>query len=112
MNHQRVEILRRLDVQAEFVRFGVRVAKGTAPDAKGWLRCHSLYNEDKNPSASINVGHDSNLRGIYHDFILGLTKSLFEIAAEFGPDMTGRDAYFRYAKETGVKSGGGIAKTE
>jgi hypothetical protein len=107
MNQHRAEILRRLDVQAEFLKFGVRVAKGAVPDAKGWLKCHSLYSEDKNPSASINVGDDPNLRGIYHDFILGLSKSLFDISAEFGPDMTGWDAYFRYARETGVKRGGG-----
>ena len=105
-NSQRDEILRRLDVQAEFVKYGVQLMAGAVPDAKGWLRCHSLYNKDQNPSASINVGDDPSRRGIYHDFILGLNKSIFDIAAENGPDMTGKDAYFRYGRETGVIEGG------
>ncbi|MBM4289485.1 MAG: hypothetical protein FJ135_15315, partial [Deltaproteobacteria bacterium] len=104
MSGQREEILRRLDVQAEFEKWGVRIAAKAKPDAKGWLRCHSLYSEDKDPSASINVSGGPQ-RGIYHDFILRLSKSLFDIAAEAPGSgmMTGRDAYFYYAKLTGVR---------
>ena len=72
---QRDAILAKMDVQKIFEEAGVRIAKGAVPDANGFLRCHSLYSEDKNPSATINVG-TGDKRGIYHDFVLGLTKSI------------------------------------
>jgi hypothetical protein len=103
---QRDNILAKMDVQSVFEESGVLVAKGAIRDENGYLRCHSLYNEDKNPSATINVGNGRQ-RGIYHDFILGLTKSVFDIAAESSgyPFMTGKEAFYYFGKLTGVLSG-------
>ena len=116
-NPQREEVLRGLDIQAEFEKYGVKIAAGAQPNPSGWLACHSLYRQDKNPSAAINVGSDPNLRGIYVDFgergnggKPQLTKSLFDVAAEFGPFMTGKDAYYRYARDSGVSAGGDLGK--
>jgi hypothetical protein len=107
-NPRRDKILAATNVQAELVKCGVRIAPGAVQDDKGWLKVHSLYNKDDHPSASINVGDDPNTRGLYHDFVLNLTKSFFDIVAEFGPYpcMTGRDAYLYYGKQTGVLNGG------
>ena len=108
-NPQREEVLRQIDVQAEFEKFGVRIAAGAQVNANGWIACHSLYRPDKSPSAAINIGSDPKFRGIYVDFgergnggKPQLTKSLFDVAAEFGPFMTGKDAYHRYAREAGI----------
>ncbi|MCE9561739.1 MAG: hypothetical protein K8U57_06750 [Planctomycetes bacterium] len=51
----RALILSRLDVAAEWQRFGLRIKKGARPDADGWLSCHALDRADKKPSCSINV---------------------------------------------------------
>jgi hypothetical protein len=107
-NPRRDKVLKATDVQAELEKCGVRIPAGAVPDGKGWLKAHSLYSKDEHPSASINVGDDPNTRGLYHDFVLNLTKSFFDIVAEFGPYpcMTGRDVYFHYGKESGVLNGG------
>ena len=114
---RRDAIIQQIDVQAEFVRYGVRIASGAQPNSTGWLACHSLYRIDKNPSAAINVGSDSRYRGLYVDFgeqgnggSPQLTKSLFDIAAEFGPFMTGKDAYYWYARQSGETTDTGNGK--
>jgi len=106
---RRDAVLQAINVQQEFEKFGVRIAAGAQPNANGWLSCHSLYRTDAHPSAAINVGSDPAFRGLYCDFgergnggKPQLTKSLFDVAAEFGPFMTGKDAYYRYAREGSV----------
>jgi len=106
---ERTEILRRLDILAEFQAIGLRVATNAQPNANGWLKCHSLYRTDNNPSAGINVG-DGFQRGIYVDFgengwggKLWLTKGIFNVLAEIGSIyVTGRDAYYILGKKVGV----------
>ena len=106
---QRTEILRRLDILAEYQAIGLRVATNAQPNDNGWLKCHSLYRPDKNPSAGINVG-DGPQRGLYVDFgengwggKLWLTKGIFNVLAEIGSTyVTGRDAYYILGKKVGV----------
>ncbi|MBU4447299.1 MAG: hypothetical protein KKD99_01840 [Proteobacteria bacterium] len=106
---ERTEILRRLDILAEFQAIGLRVATNAQPNDNGWLKCHSLYRTDNNPSAGINVG-DGFQRGIYVDFgengwggKLWLTKGIFNVLAEIGSTyVTGRDAYYILGKKVGV----------
>jgi hypothetical protein len=102
-NPNREKILARLDIRTKFEEAGVHVAEGAVENAEGWLKSHSFYSEDKHPSAAINVGTGPK-RGLYHDFVLGITKSIFDIMAEAPgfPFMTGKEAYMHYGRETGV----------
>lgn len=105
-NPERDNILAKMDVLAIFEEVGICVAKGAVPNAEGFLSCHSLYGKDENPSATINVGTGGK-RGLYHDFKLGLTKSVFDLAAESSKYsfMTGKEAYYFFGKLTGVLNG-------
>lgn len=78
-------ILAAIDIEAEYERFGVRIEKRAKPSAAGWLACHARGRNDKNASASINVG-DGPARGRYHDFGGGgESLSFWEIAADEDP---------------------------
>jgi hypothetical protein len=99
----RDDILRRINVREEFEKYGVKIPDRATPNPKGWISCHSLYGKDNHPSAAINIG-DGHQRGLYHDFILGLNKSIFDIVAEAPGSgfMTGKDAFYHYARVTGL----------
>jgi len=109
-NPLRDKILSLIDLVAEFQKYGGRIPPGATPDANGWLLVHSIDREDEHPSAALNVGNDSNLRGIYVDHAptgKGAT-SFFDLVIRMNaPFMTGNEVYRFYGKQTGVLGEGG-----
>lgn len=97
------EILQRLDIGAEFERMGLRLAS-SKPRATGWLPCHAIGREDRDPSAEINVG-DGPARGRYRDFGGGgESVSFWDFASRYGPGGGDwREARKHYADKLGVK---------
>jgi hypothetical protein len=108
-NAIREEILRRIDLIAEFQKHGGRVGKYCSAD--GWQSVHSIDREDEHPSAAINISTDPSKRGIYVDHTpTGKgARSYFDMLAQMtaSPFMTGREAYNFYGKQSGVLTGGG-----
>lgn len=95
------KILANTDVESEFKAMGVRIVG--QPSSSGWLSCHAMGREDRNPSAAINVG-DGEQRGRYKDHGGdGLSLNFFDFCAEFGNFTTWREARKHYAKAAGVK---------
>ena len=115
-NPQRDEILRRLDIQATFERYGGRVPPGAQPSADGWLPVHSVDRPDDHPSAALNVGTDPGKRGIYVDHApTGKgAMSFFDMIARLpqAPWMMGGEVYKFFATQTGVDNGDGKPKAE
>ncbi|NDF13049.1 MAG: hypothetical protein EB060_09600 [Proteobacteria bacterium] len=99
----RLEILSKVDVEAEYIRWGCRIAG--EPGGDGWQSCYSMGRDESTPSAGINVG-DGPHRGRYRDFgSSGNDSSLsfFFAAATFGGIASAREAVKHYADVTGVK---------
>jgi hypothetical protein len=109
-NELRIEILRRIDLVAEFQRLGGRIPPNATPNADGWLTVHAIDREDEHPSAAINVGNNPNTRGIYvdHGGAGKRGESWFDMAARMPQSnfMTGGDAFKYYGTETGAYTGG------
>jgi hypothetical protein len=112
MSELRNQILEKVDVLAEYIAIGIRIAKGARPNAAGWLSCHSFDREDKNPSAAINVGPDLKAKGIYVDFgetgVGGkprLALGLFDMLALHGPYMDRNQAFYALGRKYGVITG-------
>ena len=112
MSELRNQILEKVDVLAEYITIGIRIAKGARPNAAGWLPCHSFDREDKNPSAAINVGPDLKAKGIYVDFgetgVNGkprLALGLFDMLALHGPYMDRNQAFYALGRKYGVITG-------
>lgn len=107
-NPIRDEVIRRMDLIAEFTKHGGKVPADAKPSDKDWFPVHAFDRIDDKPSAAINVGTDPNQRGIYTDRgATGKTAySIFDIFARMpgSPFITGKDAYNRYAKATGMMS--------
>jgi len=61
------QILLALNLPAEFEALGLRLAGGGRRNSKGWIYVHSFQEDDKGPSAGINVV-DGPLLGYYKDF--------------------------------------------
>ncbi|MDI6752809.1 MAG: hypothetical protein QME78_00255 [Thermodesulfobacteriota bacterium] len=110
----REEIMRRTDLAAVFQKYGGRIPDRNRISADGWLEVHSVDRNDKKPSAAINVGSDPRFRGIYVDKgAIGHGKfSFFDLLARIpgSPFITGRDAYERLGRESGVFTGEGGRK--
>jgi hypothetical protein len=108
-NPNREEILRRIDLAAEFQKYGGKVPPDARPSPSGWLTVHSVDRDDKKPSAAINVGNDPGQRGIYVDHApTGKgKKSFFDLIAQLpgSPWMMGKEVYLHYGRETGVLKG-------
>lgn len=104
MASRRDEILRRLDLVAEFQKHGGRIPPGARPNADGWLPVHAIDREDKKPSAALNVGDDPNKRGRYVDHGTQQGCSFFDLISRMPgtPFITGRDVYHHYGRQTGV----------
>lgn len=109
-NPQRDEIIRRIDLAAEYQKYGGRIPPGAQPDAKGWLPVHSIDREDKHPSAALNVSGDSSVRGVYVDHApTGKgAMSIFDVISRLpgSPWMMGGEVYKHFAAQTGVDNGG------
>ncbi len=91
------EILSRLDLWAEAERLGLRFA-AAEPESGGWLRCHAINRDDRNPSASFHVR-----TGRYRDHAgEGEGLSFFDLAARLLNLPDWRAARDRYAAEAGL----------
>ena len=96
------KILKALDLRAEFEAMGVKVVSQT-PRASGWLDCHGMGREDKNPSAGINI-----ITGRYKDFgAEGLSLSFWDFATSFGGFPDWSEARKHFAAKAGVDPGRG-----
>ncbi|MBM4274995.1 MAG: hypothetical protein FJ134_11130, partial [Deltaproteobacteria bacterium] len=112
MSELRNQILEKVDVLAEYMAIGIRIAKGAKPNAAGWLPCHSFFREDKNPSAAINVGPDLKAKGIYVDFGENgtggkpwLALGVFDMLALHGPYIDRNQAFYALGRKYGVITG-------
>jgi hypothetical protein len=98
----RADILTAIDVQAEYLSWGVRLSG--EPNDEGWISCFALGREDSNPSAGINVG-DGPLRGRYRDFgdpSPDNSMSFWYAAAKFGGHADHMAAQRHYAAEAKI----------
>jgi hypothetical protein len=77
--------------------WGLRVAS-RRPNAAGWVSCHALGREDRNPSASISAE-----TGRYWDPDRPRTISLFELGAELGVYLDWRDAVADLGRRFGAR---------
>jgi hypothetical protein len=107
----RDELLAKIDVLAEYEAIGLRIAKGARPNAEGWLSCHALGREDNNPSASINIGPNLKVKGIYKDFSNGLAMGLFNAVGGYGDYADGTHCYREMLTKYGFSVGNGKNKT-
>lgn len=91
-------IIAALDLIAEYQQLGVKFTAKLEPNSKGWVPCHAIGREDKQPSAAINVN-----TGSYKDQGGdGLCRSLFDFAVHVGAFATWREAFKEYAKKAGL----------
>jgi len=104
MNAQQLEsadILGRLDIAAEFQALGIRLAG--KPSSDGWIPCHAINREDRNPSAAINIRS-----GYYRDHGDTCdTLSLWDFAAQYGNFADWREARDHFADKVGAAIAGG-----
>lgn len=79
-------------------RFGLRLAS-TEPNGDGWVSCHAVTGEDRNPSAGFNV-----VTGAYIDHRGGDddVRSIWDIAARTGFAGDYRGVLERLATEAGI----------
>ncbi len=90
-------ILEALDIEAEYVSWGVDVVG--SPNSRGWTTCRAVGREDKNPSAAININ-----TGAYKDHGGdGDSFSFFEAAVHFGDFADWKAARDHFAKKTGTR---------
>lgn len=78
--------------------WGLRVA-ASKPNAKGWVACHAIGREDRNPSASISVE-----TGVYSECRDGERLSFFDLAARLGVYPDWQTAKADLAARFGVRS--------
>lgn len=97
------KILDALDLRAEYVALGVKLA-GNEPNGSGWIKCHCVGRDDHNPSAGVCVEGEHPMRGRYKEFT-GEARclSFFEFAAAAGKFPDWQEARRFYAKQVGVK---------
>lgn len=112
-NEARIEIISRVDVQAEYLRWGAQLASND-PNEDGWVSCHAIGRDDKTPSAGINIGHGPH-RGNYRDFTDTSgngSLTFFYAAARFGGFADTKAAVKHYADLVGVDLPGGSDPTD
>lgn len=113
-NPFRDELIRRIDLLAEFQKAGGRVPPGAKANADGWIPVHSVDRKDEHPSAALNIGSDPKKRGIYVDRAATGTgaKSYFDLIAQMpGPFMMGNEVFSHFAREMGMSNGDGKKTT-
>lgn len=98
------KILAALDIAAEYAGLGLRIPPNRNSTGAGWLACHAMGREDRSPSAAINVGQGP-LRGRYVDRGgEGISLTLWDFAARFGPYKDWQDARKAFGKKAGMTS--------
>lgn len=97
-------ILDALDLVAEYKALGLDVV-GREPNASGWVTARAMGQDDRNPSAGINVGREHPQRGRYKEFTGdGCNLSFFEFAAvKAGRFADWKEARKHYADRLGIK---------
>lgn len=96
------DILSNLDLRAEYEKLGVKFASDR-PTSKGWLSCHAMGREDKNPSAAVCVEGGGPL-GVYKDHGTGQAIGFFDFALKY---CGGYAEWFDAFREYGIKAGFG-----
>lgn len=97
-NELKAAIIAALDLIAEYQQLGLKFTEKREPNSKGWIPCHALGREDKQPSAAINVN-----TGSYTDRGgEGMCLSLWDFAVRVGSFRTWREALTEYAKKAGL----------
>lgn len=92
------EIVRNLDIAAEFRALGLRLVGSGSPNSKGWVSAHAWGREDSDPSAGI-----CTITGRYKDLGgEGTNLSLWDFAAWIGRFPDWRAARDHYAEKAGV----------
>lgn len=98
------EIVARLDLASEFAKLGIRLAS-SKPTSSGWLACHAIDRDDRNPSAAVNVSGGPGVRGRYKDLGgSGLSLPFFKVAAQLqhGNASNWRESRKHYAEQVGI----------
>jgi putative DNA primase/helicase len=100
-NKVKNNILDALDIVSEYRNLGLDVT-GTPSSASEWIDCRCFGEDDRNPSAGINVSYSSN-RGRYKNFKTGENLSFFDFVVEkanAAPNFF--SALEIYAQKTGI----------
>lgn len=92
------DIIAALDVVAEYAALGVQFTSRKEPSASGFVQCHAIGREDKNPSAAVNVK-----TGVYVDLGNGHEAcGLFDFAVRRGAFVDWKEARRAFAKKAGL----------
>ncbi len=95
-------IIESTNIKAFYESLGVQFA-ASKPTTKGWLACHAVDREDRNPSAAVNVGSGPQ-RGRYRDQGgSGESLSLFDFGAKYGHYTDWMDVRQKLAIAAGIK---------
>jgi hypothetical protein len=98
----KLEILRRLDIDAECSSFGL-VFTGAREPQNGWRACRAFGRADRTPSAGVYVEH-GKLRGMYKDFVSeDRALGFFDLAVRIGGFANFKSAFYHYAEKTCVE---------
>lgn len=97
------QVMNRIDVRTEYERLGLKIVG--EPNSRGWAQCYCMGEEERNPSAGVNISKTSKEYGLYKNFKDGTCCGLFEFAARFGnnAEITNEtEAKLHYAKIAGI----------
>lgn len=97
------EILRSLDIKAEYRAMGVNFAS-ERERSSGMIECFARGRDERKPSAAVNVN-----TGRYIDSASGENLSLWDFAARYGGHSDWREARKHFAEKAGVRLAGGRA---
>ena len=101
------EILSKLNLQAEFESFGIKLIGKPSP--KGWIKCPSPFNPDKLPSCGVCIDNSSSFAGYLRVFNNSGPRQaigFFDLAKELSPTCGGKEfieILKYYAEKTGVE---------
>lgn len=93
----RTDIIAGIDVRAEYEAMGVKFKPNAEPNGNGWIACHAIGREDRNPSAAVNIK-----TGNYKDQGSGDSLGIYEFMVKRGHAKDWRDAQAQLAKKAGL----------
>lgn len=102
----KAEILRNLDIEAEYEELGLRWVGPKGGNSKGVRVCHAIDREDTHPSACVFLKS-----GVYHDSGgAGMNLSFFDFALKYGKQRSTRwvDLIRYYGDRAGVETRKGL----